>query len=292
MLIPFLVLNAACKKNKNRNVNQKFSTTKIDNLLVQRVDSQEVKYHSQFGDFIISITPDSFIGNLWNARYFNETDVEDFGGYGQIVLIGPDANTPQGLTINFQRDSTINISPKLIGNVYTNPDGTGGFFKEADVIFDMFYISMGFRMSISLPSNYSGVQLKQFRNQGTEASQSGMFLRTSQFPLTQAIPKLKTFGRNIDYYFGRVDSTYIGEKPIAVFGSSPCLRSKRYTTWTLEEPEPGHTNTIISTLGFNFDKIVHLYAGMDNIPYTEDDIVVFEPDFWERLYVQVQVIKE
>ena len=35
------------------------------------------------------------------------------------------------------------------------------------------------------------------------------------------------------------------------------------------------------------ENIIQIYAGADNIPYTSDDIIVMEPKFWERIYVDV-----
>jgi len=37
------------------------------------------------------------------------------------------------------------------------------------------------------------------------------------------------------------------------------------------------------------ENIIHVYAGADNIPYTSDDVIVFEPKFWERIYVDVDI---
>ncbi|MFO7657086.1 MAG: hypothetical protein R6W78_08465 [Bacteroidales bacterium] len=49
------------------------------------------------------------------------------------------------------------------------------------------------------------------------------------------------------------------------------------------------TKTVVSTLGFIIDEIIHVYAGIDNNPYTDNDVIVFEPKFWERIDVDVNI---
>lgn len=52
-------------------------------------------------------------------------------------------------------------------------------------------------------------------------------------------------------------------------------------------PLPGETKTYITAIGFINDDIIQIYAVADNIPYTSDDIIVFEPFFWEKIFVDV-----
>ncbi len=42
-------------------------------------------------------------------------------------------------------------------------------------------------------------------------------------------------------------------------------------------------------MSFNYNNIIQIYAGQDNLPYTKDDVFLYRPDFWERLSVQVSV---
>lgn len=51
----------------------------------------------------------------------------------------------------------------------------------------------------------------------------------------------------------------------------------------------GKDKTILSTIGFIIDDIIHVYAGQDNIPYTSDDVIVLEPKYWERMYIDVDI---
>jgi hypothetical protein len=69
------------------------------------------------------------------------------------------------------------------------------------------------------------------------------------------------------------------------------IKSSKFNEWTLTPPLPEQTKTIVSTLGFNNDNIIHVYAGADNIPYTSDDVIVLEPKYWERIYSSVNIIE-
>jgi len=65
------------------------------------------------------------------------------------------------------------------------------------------------------------------------------------------------------------------------------IRSSKFNKWTMKPPLPDETKTVISTIVFDNDDIIQLYAGIDNRPYTSDDIIVLEPRFWKRIIVYV-----
>jgi hypothetical protein len=44
-----------------------------------------------------------------------------------------------------------------------------------------------------------------------------------------------------------------------------------------------------SIISFDTENLIHVYAGMDNKPYTTDDIFVYAPNYWERLHVKLEV---
>lgn len=292
-LLLIFTLLLSCKKNEYGNVKQQI---KGINALEKRkkksiYNKNDLKY-SQFGDFIMTVTPDSFIGNIKNARYFDNSTVM---AYGSIILFGPEVNTGyEGVTINFSNSSTIPVTPFLTGNMPVNENGESrGFFKE-DVTFDLFYIGLGIEMVISLPSKYTGITLDQFKDSSAYYLQNGLEITTNQSALNKPIDTLKLFNvEQLDIYFGRTNTTYItvGNNPQQGFGNpyGASIRSTKFESWTLTPPAAGQTKTILSVLGFNSDNIIQIYAGTDNIPYTKDDIIVFEPKFWERIFLYVEI---
>ncbi|MFN7302291.1 MAG: hypothetical protein ACK5U7_12530, partial [Bacteroidota bacterium] len=54
-------------------------------------------------------------------------------------------------------------------------------------------------------------------------------------------------------------------------------------------PDAGETATLFSTMVFDTENLIQLYAGADNTPYTADDIMVYAPNFWERIKVKLEM---
>jgi hypothetical protein len=67
------------------------------------------------------------------------------------------------------------------------------------------------------------------------------------------------------------------------------IRSNKITPFTLIRPEPGESIEMYSTISFNTDNLIQVYAGADNIPYTQDDVFVYAPNYWERLGVKIEI---
>jgi len=281
-----VLLFAGCKKEKYGNLKQqiKLTTAQQNRSGKSMKSTQELRY-TQFGDFITSITPSSFIGEFdWFAYYYMNAN-EDY-----MTLI--DLTHNEGLTADFSNNATIPVIPMLGGSVYENADGEGEYFKH-DVTFKKLVIQMNLKQVIELPSEYSDVHLIQFDiDGGSFAQQNGNILTTEIYPLNQAVEELKVFYPSIWMVFGGTDSTYIDScQIIEGLNMFPTyqIKSNKFTEWTLTPPLPEQTKTIVSTLGFNNDNIIHIYAGADNIPYTSDDVIVLEPNFWERIYSEVEI---
>lgn len=276
---------SSCKRTEYGSVQQQIKcesglTTNSKSLK----STQELRY-SQFGSHVMSFTPDSFIVKIFGARYFDSRP--NMGN--ALVLLGPETVYGEdGISVDFARDSIISIVPFLQGNVYQN--GEGGFFKE-DVTFDLFHMATTFYLQINLPVEYGNIILNQFISQ-----QNGKIITTTQYPLTRIVEKLNLINSQIMHmYFGKTDSTYIeireNQNPVNTFGTGnmPYIRSAKFEAWTLTPPINEITKTITSTIAFNYKNIIQVYAGVDEIPYTADDVFVFEPNFWERFSVNVVI---
>lgn len=64
-------------------------------------------------------------------------------------------------------------------------------------------------------------------------------------------------------------------------------RSHKYSNMIYNSPAEGETIVMNGTLSFNTRDLIQVYSGADKIPYTSDDIFVYAPKFWERIYSKV-----
>jgi len=67
------------------------------------------------------------------------------------------------------------------------------------------------------------------------------------------------------------------------------IRSNHFTPVTVKMPLDGGTIEMYSTISFDTENLIQVYAGRDNFPYTVDDIFVYAPNYWERLNVKLEV---
>lgn len=284
LLIAFLI--AGCKDNRYGNLKQQLRLTTLQQNRSSKSlkSSQELRY-TQFGDFITSITPKSFIGEFGWFAYYSKNANED---YSSLI----DLTNNHGLSADFTNNATISVIPILGGSVYPNADGVGGYLKH-DVTFKKLVIQMNLKQVIELPTDYGDVHLTQFdMHGGSFAEQDGNILTTEIFPLNQVVEELKVFTPTMWIVFGGTENTYIDScQIIEGFNMFPTyqIKSSKFNEWTLTPPLPDQTKTVVSTLGFNNENIIHVYAGADNIPFTSDDVIVLEPKFWERIYSDVDI---
>jgi hypothetical protein len=225
----------------------------------------------------------SLVAELGPVRYLSTRYDEDF-----IVLVGGATGT-ETLTADFSIESTIPVTPTICCNVYDNPDGQGGGYFKNDVTLKMLYIRMDLKPVLELPIEYSNVNLINFQTQ-----QNGRIITTDLYTLNLPVEDFREFNQTMEIYFGQCDSTYISDDPPlpdddTYNNPNVHVRSPNYEEWTLTPPLGVETKTIITTISFLTDDIIHVYAGTDNIPYTDDDVIVFEPKFWEKIYVDVTI---
>jgi hypothetical protein len=291
ILLICTLLLVGCKKEKYGNVHQQIRATssQLSEKVTPLKGAQELKY-SQFGDFITSLTPSGFVGDLYAARFVTDSIVSNDVNM-MTLAIADLQNGIDPLSADFSNNATIPVIPVLNGvnTIVTNEDGQGTFFKE-DVTFKMLWLGMELKLTVTLPEAYTDVSLNQFQGISDHSEKQGNVLTTSLGPLNQilGIPALNSNGLTI--YFGMTDNTFFSDG--SMMGNAPgvFIRSANYTEWTMIPPLPEETKTYVSTIWFVNDNIIHIYAGADNIPYTEDDIIVLEPEFWERIYINVSEI--
>ena len=158
---------------------------------------------------------------------------------------------------------------------------------------------------IELPVQYNGINLSQYNRQDRPEwyrnfVKDGNTLTVDLFPLTAIIDisdPTNFYNAPMYFYFGMTDKTtflsngtLIPLSPDTNFEMlTPCLWSSRFKEYEITPASNGETITTISTIGFDNENLIQIYAGADNFPYTSDDIIVYAPNFGERIYVNTQV---
>lgn len=270
-----------CKKEKYGNTRQEIRvTTDAYSAKLKSLQQVNENKYTQFGDFITTITPSGFIGELTAVRFHDDTIQSNSGG-SFMTIAGLSVGN---ITADFTNNATISVIPVINGNLIENPDGQGASFRE-DVTFKFLWVGMGLKQVIELPAEYTNIQLSQFYPPFSQ--KVGNILTTELKPLYEPVNDLSQLSNGIQIYFGMTDSTYITEGTILGNSWSRYIRSSHFKEWTMTPPQPEQTKTYISTIGFPNENIIQIYAGADNLPYTSDDIIVMEPKFWERIYVDV-----
>jgi hypothetical protein len=282
------LLFTACKKEKYGNTRQQIkATTSSLNGKVKSTKGTEESRYTEFGDFITSLTPVSCIGELHVVRFISDTIYGNNPGYDFMTLVMRHPHLGEELVMaDFTNNATISVIPEINGDLIMNPDGQGASFRE-DVTLKLLWMRMGLKQSFELPAEYTNVLLNQFNSLNSQ--RAGNVITARLAPFNQAVSELSVFGDVMAFYFGMTNSTYIEESIMLDNNvATRHIRSSNYSSWTMTPPLPGETKTYISTIGFVNDNIIQIYAGADNIPYTSDDIIVLEPEFWEKIYVKVE----
>ena len=100
------------------------------------------------------------------------------------------------------------------------------------------------------------------------------------------------------FVFGATDSSYIlnlftdpHDFPTNLpYDGDYIIRSKNYSAITYVPSEDSDKNTQINaTVKFDYNNLIQIYAGPDNLPYTKDDVFVYEPNYYNRLTVDVLI---
>lgn len=201
-LLIIILFVTSCKKEKYGNVRQEIKCTSAQ--LTQKAKSpknlEELRY-AQFGDYITSVTPASFVGELEVVRYYAENESGSF-----MTLVHRETyQDEEAVLADFSNNSTLSVIPTLNGkNIMANTDGQGSFFTD-NVTFKILWIRMGLRQVIELPDEYSQVNLNQFNSN----QKVGNTITSDILPFFQAVEELSPFGKAFTIYLGMTNNTYL-----------------------------------------------------------------------------------
>lgn len=255
--------------------------------------------YTQFGDYITSITPSVFRAKFHTIRY-----QDNYSGQSSIELIVNElpANDPLRYA-NFSDNSSVTMVPTFWGDLRCSDDNSSCYFANATQLLYFYFRLQYFIQEVELPQQYASLPfLYQFsfsdsvdENQGNWGSLTNNILKTKS---SNFLYKLYTDAPIPDLYvFGNTDSTfqYLVDVPGQTIdnpmGGSGVgyyiIRSNKFSTFSFIPPSATETKTYTTTMSFDYNNLIQIYAGEDNIPYSQDDIFVYAPNYWERLSITV-----
>lgn len=295
-------LMLGCSKDRNtgtiRHIVQ--YTTEKANLKFAGINL-EVGY-TQFGDYITSVTPYKFTSKINIMCYQDNWDLSGSSTHMISYVDGHD-NDPRyeiATYADFSNNQEVEITPILYST-----DMRDGVFEQKEVTFTYFnFCPYYLYQEVEIPIQYKDITIDQFNEYYNEpyhcdSVKFGNILKIKHIPF---ITRLFQYGNGYPwaYVFGNTDSTYIFNKegntvpssenwPFGESTRNPIVRSNRYVAKTVTMPLSGETIDMVSTISFDTQDLIQIYAGQDNIPYTSDDIFLYAPNYWERLNVKLEI---
>lgn len=291
------VLLQSCGKFKAGTIEYKVKYT-TDKSSAKSSKTNPDNLYTQFGDYITSLTPDTFTSKINIMMYLDHWEQSDNSTHMISYVDGHD-NDPNyeiATYADFSGNKEVIIDPILYSTDIWN-----GIFKQKEIVFNYFYfVPYYFTQEFEIPSLYGEMNL--FNLGGDAAyhidSPSGKrWCKVNSNPFVYPIYSESShipFG----FVFGNTDSTFIFNRECANVppsenhpfgGSSPIIRSNKYAPITVTMPSDGQSIIMYSTVSFDTENLIQVYAGKDNLPYSSDDIFVYAPNYWERLNVKLEI---
>ncbi len=292
----------SCKKDRGKNttsIRANFTYTGADT--VPGPPQADTAKYTQFGTYIGSITPNLFKGKFNTIRFQDVWKSQD-AVLMELIDNNSSVDDPLRYAV-FSDGQQIELQPKIYWANTTDRKVTG-----KQVRFDYFYWDLKwFFQGMQLPSGYQGVKLHQFVNEFNYTlnnggpAQTGLQLNSDHYPFIDPLFGTAPGEMPSNYVFGNTDSTFIynlelrpvgnnKDSPMGGFGTQPIIRSNKYEPLNFIYSE-GEEMNIRAVVTFDYENLIQMYAGMDNVPFTSDDVFVYAPRFWERLNVRVEQLK-
>lgn len=294
----FLAGFQACKKNNKGKVTAEIRYRNPDIPEGPSGTSDTLK-HQGLGNFITSITPDSFRAKFYTVRF--QEDWTEPSLLMELIENNIDYQSPKRLA-DFTSGNEVVLEPVVY---YANQ---GKVITSKKVLLKYFYWDLAwFHQVFTLPSAYGSVGLMglaqdefSYNNQEPKRSARNnldLKVRCDHYPLMGKmfgnppgeIPRLYVFGNTDSSFVFNTEYKQIGlsrDNPMGGTANHPVVRSNQYQEFTFNYSETEDLR-IRATVTFDFKDLIQLYAGKDNIPYTVDDVVIYAPRYWERLKVKV-----
>jgi hypothetical protein len=288
----------------------KFESTQSNEILTGKpgntftksgtAQNQSKKLYTEFGDYITSLTPQSFRACLRFLFAQSRLSVANF-------VPGFDNTRPPELFVDFSDSQEVTSSPQIMTYDISTDDGqykwiASGQYAEDEITFTYFcFIPYYFYQETELPAEYTNVELNEF-NRFYDISQyvpadainiydiggqyncddvkTGNLLKSDYFPLI-----MQNQGNMVRFNFGELDP----DATSFVSNETTTEVNGIFDPITITIPKEGETKELYSTITFNTQGLIQLYAGADNIPYTGDDIIIYAPEYWKRLSIKMEI---
>jgi hypothetical protein len=308
------LLLVSCNKSKDNfgeiSYKLKFESTQsnsmslnVNNGMVAQKPSahtQSETLYTQFGDYITSVTPKTINAYMRFLFAQSKLSVANF-------VQGFDNTRPPELFVDFSASQEITVTPQIMTYDISTDDGTykwiaSGKYAESEITFTYFcFIPYYFYQEIELPAEYTNVELNEFNRYydvspyipagvmsyydvggqySCSSVKTGNLLKVDYFPLI-----MQNDGNKVRFNFGTLGSDAIKY----IDNETSTEISGTFTPITLTMPKEGETKELYSTVSLNTSNLIQIYAGSDNIPYTSDDIIVYAPEYWNRLSIKMEI---
>ena len=294
-VLAFLLQN--CGKFKAGKIDYKVKYT-TDKSSVKSSNTNPDKTYTQFGTYVTSLTPETFTSKINIMMYLDKWEQSDNSTHMISYVDGHD-NDPNyeiATYADFSGNQEVSIDPILYST-----DIWKGIFKQKEIIFNYFYfVPNYFTQDFEIPVQYGEMNLINLGNDAvnyTDTPTGKRRCKVNHNPFVNPI-YMQSSSIPFSFVFGNTDSTFIFNKECANVppsenhpfgGSYPIIRSNKYTPVTVTMPLDGESIIMYSTVSFDTENLIQVYAGKDNTPYTSDDIFVYAPNYWERLNVKLEI---
>lgn len=302
LLLGLLVLPAeSCKKKQDNHhsvVTCSIKYSRFDTIPGFAFDTTvPPETYTGFGKYITSITP-----SLFKAKFNNIRFQSDWYRDTSVLMEMLDNNTsftaPERFA-NFTNGSVVTFVPKIWWVNKTNIAT-----EDKLVFFKYFYWQIyWFYQELELPAAYQHVNLREFQTEFNytldkgDTAQKGTQLHSDHFPFLTGLFGTPPGGLPWTYCFGNTDSNFIFNMACQSVGASkdnpgggtevsPIVRSNQYEPLSFHYSETKDMKVSVAVT-FDYQNLIQVYAGNDNIPYTGDDVFLYAPKFWNRLKVKV-----
>ena len=295
ILLTIVILSSCEKESEVGKVIYKINFT-TNPITLKSSKSVPANLYANFGDYVTSLTPTKFTAQIWTIGYVDTVMVPGTGNAQMLQYIIQSVthlplNDPSRI-VDFSNNVTVTFNPQI-----TEGANNEGQFndKQIDFIY-FFFMPRYFYQIVQLPAEYNNIKLDMF----PPDSLVNNVLKISQVEMIKKIfPNANTVW-GFNFFFGNTDSTFVmnpnGEmiptsvdNPISSPLNSLIIRSNKYTNMIYNTPLAGETVVMNGVLSFDTNGLIQVYAGADNIPYTSDDIFVYAPKFWERVYSRLDI---
>lgn len=257
-----------------------------------------------FGDYVTSITPKHFSCKMSMLMFQDMYDSQNPACHMISYVDGHD-NDPNyeiAAYADFSGNQEVEFNPILYST-----DMRDGIFEQKFIDFRFLTFSpIYFKHEFEIPYEYlnllneNNFMLSNSEFQVDTLNQKIHVNTQKDFSYAAIHGNANAMPTGFTLVLGNTDSTYIynyagidlSESSRFPFWNQTwmnVIRSHKYENLLITMPDKGEISTMYSTISFYNQNLIQIYAGNDNIPYTIDDVIVYAPRFWNRIFVKLEM---